>query len=154
MSHQQGLLPLTSSVHISQLLDTECVPAPGTVLPWPLHISKQTKLELQLVKHPFWHRKATKGRWESEMMALCSPYYWTVPSVPFSSVGAAGCVPSLWGHGQVMFLRLKGQMKEAELRCCLPFTDAIFRLFFLCPARSVHKICWNFLFCHLLPLHY
>lgn len=35
---------------------------------------------------------------------------------PFSLEGAAGCVPSFWGYGQVMFLRPAGQMKEAELR--------------------------------------
>lgn len=40
VSQQQGLFHLMSSVHISQLLDTEHVPAPGTVLPWALHIPK------------------------------------------------------------------------------------------------------------------
>lgn len=96
---------------------------------------KQSKLELQLVKHPFWHRKATKkaGKWESGTMLLCAPLIFGLPPpapCPLAGQEQQDVHPASGAMGRWGFSEQQARWKQQSSDCSFPFTDAIFRFVF------------------------
>lgn len=119
---------------------------------------KQNKHELQLVKHSFWHRKATKKQEDERVEGwlhapLVRGHFPQHLALYFG--GSSGMCTQPLGPlpGDVSQTNRPHERSWAQA-AAFPLQMLFLGLFSLCPARSFHKICWNFSFCHLLPPHH
>lgn len=69
-------------------------------------------------------------------------------------VGAAGCAPSLWAVARWCSQTNRPDESSRAQTAAFPLQILFLDWLFSSPAHSFHKVCWNFLFCHLLPLHH